>query len=266
MKAASFSFLSSEPHRPRRPAELPHQPCSAGRRCLQRRPARGALLGRDVRQRAPHPVDPGPLMCRVEHSSCGRAQALVIFGDHQLYAALSELGKEAQEGGPEGPEGLVATPSTSRLPSSFTPHSHHHRAATMRPPSRTLRLATFSRRQGHAPSKGQVRKALTRSSISTQRRLTRGFDMPPAPITFIRSSTERVETPWPSASCIVAKSAFPAVRRGSKKSWEVAALAQRRDLQRDPSDACFLGALTVSVPPDLAQAPPRPSAPRLPTS
>jgi len=41
-----------------------------------------------------------------------------------------------------------------------------------------------------------VRKALTRSSISANKRLTWFFDTPLSPVTFTRPSTERVETPW----------------------------------------------------------------------
>ena len=43
---------------------------------------------------------------------------------------------------------------------------------------------------------GRDRKAFTRSSISSTRRLTWLLETPDAPMALTRSSTERVETPW----------------------------------------------------------------------
>jgi hypothetical protein len=94
----------------------------------------------------------------------------------------------------------VATPRTSRLPSSFTATATITARLTILPPSRTLRWVASRQGQGRAPSSGRDRKAFTRTSISAQSRLARLFDMPPAPMAFTRSSTARVETPCAQAS------------------------------------------------------------------
>jgi hypothetical protein len=63
---------------------------------------------------------------------------------------------------------------------------------------------------------GRESKAFTRSSISSQSRLTFLFDTPEPPMALTRSSTARVEIPCMEASWITAVSAFSAVRRGSR--------------------------------------------------
>jgi len=52
-----------------------------------------ALLGRGVDQRIPHPVNAAPLVGGVEHAACGRPQALVVVGDHQLHAPQASVGQ-----------------------------------------------------------------------------------------------------------------------------------------------------------------------------
>ena len=67
----------------------------------------------------------------------------------------------------------------------------------MRPFWRTFRQVASIHGYGQSPSSGPVRKAVTRSSISAQSRLTGLLEMPLIPSAFApASSTERVETPW----------------------------------------------------------------------
>src|SRR3954447_7661013 len=106
-----------------------------------------------MRQGRPHPMHSAPLKAGVEHLGGGGAQALVVVRDHQLDAAQAAGGERAQEtlpehlrrGGtrshaqnPSASESAVATPSTSRRPSVFTPTAIIVAIETMRPPSRAF--------------------------------------------------------------------------------------------------------------------------------
>ena len=73
---------------------------------------------------------------------CTVSQALVVIGDHQLHPAQAAVGEAARGNSVQkvsASEGPVATPSTSRLPSSFTATATITARLTILPPSRTFR-------------------------------------------------------------------------------------------------------------------------------
>jgi hypothetical protein len=129
------------------------------------------------------------------------------------------VGEAAEDLGPEGFSLGRAGGDAKYLALAVLVHGdgHDHGRLMILPPARTLMQVASSQGQGHAPSSGRERKAVTRTSISAQSRLTALLDVPPAPMALTRSSTARVETPWTQASRITATSAFSAVRRGSRK-------------------------------------------------
>ena len=100
---------------------------------------------------------------------------------------------------------------------------------------------------------GRVRKAFTRSSISAHSRLTWLLDMPPAPIAFTRSSTERVEIAVDVGLLDHRHQGLLGRAPGFEEAREVAALAQLRDLQRDPTRPGIPVPVPVSVALNLAQ-------------
>jgi hypothetical protein len=77
----------------------------------------------------------------------------------------------------------------------FTPTAIITATETIRPAWRDFRYVASIHRYGQAPSMGRVRKAFTRSSISSHSRLTWLLEMPVIPKAFTNSSTLRVETP-----------------------------------------------------------------------
>ena len=99
------------------------------------------LLGRGMGERIPHPVNATALVRGVEYPPRSRPQALVIVSDTRLYAAQSTVGERPEEvrrRHVSASEGPVATPSTSRLPSSLTATAIIAARLTIRPPSRTF--------------------------------------------------------------------------------------------------------------------------------
>ena len=96
----------------------------------------------------------------------------------------------------------MATPSTSRLPSSFTAtaiiasRTSVHGTADNPPAIAHLQIGRVEPQGGPHAFQRSAQDRITRSSISAHRRLTWLLDMRPAPIALTRSSTDRVETPW----------------------------------------------------------------------
>lgn len=92
-------------------------------------------------ERVAHPVNAAALMRGIKHPARGRAPVIVVVSDDQLDATQTAIGERAQEVGPErlGLDGPVATPNTSRLPSSFTATAIITARLTILPPSRTFR-------------------------------------------------------------------------------------------------------------------------------
>jgi hypothetical protein len=114
-------------------------------------------------------------------------------------------------------DGPVPSPMISRRPSVLTATAIMAAMPTIRPPCRTLRYVASSQRQGQSPASGRFRNSPTRSSMSLQSFDTVLFEIPLSPMACTSSSTRRVETPPIQASWITATSAFPDVRRGSRK-------------------------------------------------
>ena len=130
----------------------------------------------------------------------------MVVGDHQLHAAQPAVGKAAEEAGPEDLSLRGAGRDAQHLAPPVLVHAHgHYDGAADDPPvladlevepAPAKAGVASSQRQGQRPSMRRSRKAWTRSSMSSQSRLTWLLETPPPPMARTRSSTERVETPW----------------------------------------------------------------------
>src|SRR5512136_336968 len=69
---------------------------------LQHGDDRGPLLRRDMGERVAQPVHATALLGCVEDLGCSGAQALVIVGDDELYAAQAAISEPTQKALPEG--------------------------------------------------------------------------------------------------------------------------------------------------------------------
>ncbi len=137
-------------------------------------------------------------MGRVEHPAGGRAQAFVIVGDHQRHASQASVGETAQELGPEGLRLGRSGGDAEHLALAVLVHcdSDYHRTADDAPALADLEVGRIEPEVGpgslQRPGEERVHALVDLGA----ERLAWDFDMPPAPMAFTRSSTERVETPW----------------------------------------------------------------------
>jgi hypothetical protein len=133
-----------------------------------------------------HPVHPASLLAGAQHFRGGRAQALVIIGDDELHAPQAAGRQRPQEVLPERFSFGFTRGKAQNLPPAFGIRSDSHYCGGGNNPSAVavLDVGCIDPKIGPLTFDGRFRKACTRSSISSQSRLTWLLDMPvrPSPV------------------------------------------------------------------------------------
>lgn len=135
-------------------------------------------------------------MC-YRHLDDGGLDTLVGVGDDQLDAVQTVADEGAKKVGPKGLGIRVANGEAEEGTAANGIDADGDADGDRDAPTALahLEVGGTTQRYRHSPSMGWLRKALTLSSISSQRRLTWLLEMPLMPKACTRSSTEPVETP-----------------------------------------------------------------------